>query len=50
MKMNFQALSFRVITVILFSFFYFTSFGQYTALQRANKKTVIRYFDEVVNT
>jgi steroid delta-isomerase-like uncharacterized protein len=50
MTMNLQALTFRVIMAILFSFCLSTSFGQHTALEKANKKTVIRYFDEVVNT
>jgi len=50
MTMNYHAVSFRVITVILFFFWHLTSFGQYTSLEKANKKTIIRYFDEVVNT
>jgi steroid delta-isomerase-like uncharacterized protein len=50
MTMNDHALSFRVITVILFFFWHLTSFGQQASLQNANKKTIIRYFDEVINT
>jgi steroid delta-isomerase-like uncharacterized protein len=50
MAMNYHALTFRVITVLLFFFCHLTSFGQHTSLEKANKKTIIRYFEEVVNT
>jgi predicted ester cyclase len=50
MATNFQALSFRFITVVLFYFCYFPSFGQTTTLLNKNKKTVLKYFDEVINT
>lgn len=49
MTINFQALSFRVITVILFFFWYLPSFGQHTSLSNANKITITRYFNEVIN-
>jgi steroid delta-isomerase-like uncharacterized protein len=49
MTMNLQALSFRIIIAIPFSFCFLTSFGQHTDLQNENRKTVIGYFDEVVN-
>lgn len=35
---------------MLFYFFCLPSFGQDSALLNKNKKTVIRYFDEVINT
>ncbi len=50
MATNFQALSFRVITVVLFYFWCLPSFGQDTNLLNTNKKIVTRYFDEVINT
>lgn len=50
MATNFQLLSFRAITVILFCFCFLPSFGQNTSLSNANKKTITRYFDEVINT
>jgi hypothetical protein len=50
MTMNYHALSFRIITVLLFFFWHLTSFAQHTSLEKANKKTIIRYFEEVVNT
>lgn len=50
MTTNLQALSFRVITVILFYFWYLPSYGQHAASSDANKKTIIRYLDEVINT
>ena len=49
MTINFQALSFRVITVIIFCFWYLPSFGQHTSLSNANKITITRYFNEVIN-
>jgi len=49
MATNFQALSFRVITLILFYFWYLPSFGQDTTLLNTNKKIVTRYFDEAIN-
>lgn len=48
--MSNHTFSFRVISVLLFFFCFLTSFGQSSTLQKANKKTVIRYFEEVVNT
>jgi steroid delta-isomerase-like uncharacterized protein len=39
-----------VIGVILFSFWHLSSFGQTTSFSNANKATITRYFDEVVNT
>ncbi len=50
MAINFHALTFRTITVILLLFWYLPSFGQRTSLPNANKKTITRYFDEVINT
>lgn len=50
MTMNYHTQSSRVITVILFFFWHLTSFGQHASLEKANKKTIIRYFNEVVNT
>jgi predicted ester cyclase len=50
MATNFHTRSFRVTTLILLCFWYLPSFGQHSSLQNANKKTVIRYFDEVINT
>jgi steroid delta-isomerase-like uncharacterized protein len=49
MATNFPALFFRVITVVIVSFCYLPSFGQDTSVLSKNKKTVIRYFDEVNN-
>lgn len=34
---------------MLFYFWNLPSFGQHMSLQNANKKTITRYFDEVVN-
>jgi steroid delta-isomerase-like uncharacterized protein len=45
MTTNFQALSWRAIPILLLCAGCFPAFGQTT-----NKKTVIRYFDEVINT
>jgi steroid delta-isomerase-like uncharacterized protein len=50
MATNFRALCFRVITVVLFYFCSFPSFGQDTTLLNSNKKTITKYFDEVINT
>ena len=50
MAINFHALTFRTITVILLLFWYLPSFGQRNSLPNANKKTITRYFDEVINT
>ncbi len=50
MTINLQALTFRVITVVLFHFWHLPSFGQHASPPNANKKTITRYFDEVVNT
>ena len=46
----FQVLSFRVITLTLLFFVRFPSFGQNTTLLNSNKKTVTKYFNEVINT
>ncbi len=50
MVKNYGILSFRVITIILFFSWHLPSFGQHASLQNANKKTITRYFDEVINT
>ena len=50
MTTNLQSLSFRAITVMLFFCWYLPSFGQDTTQINTNKKTVVRYFDEVINT
>jgi steroid delta-isomerase-like uncharacterized protein len=50
MTINHRALSFMIITAILLFFWHITSFGQNTFLPNANKKIIIRYFDEVINT
>ncbi len=50
MVIKFQPLSFRTITVILLYFWHLPSFGQHISLPNANKKTITRYFDEVINT
>ncbi len=50
MALNFHALTFRTFTVILVLFWYLPSFGQRTSLPNAYKKTITRYFDEVINT
>lgn len=47
MATNIHALAFRAIT--LFYFWCLPSFGQGQALLNSNKKTVTRYFDEVIN-
>jgi len=47
---NLQRLAFRAITFILFLCSFLPSFGQDTTLVNTNKKTVITYFDEVINT
>jgi predicted ester cyclase len=50
MTMNHNALSSWVINIILLLLFWnVTSCGQQASLQNANKKTVITYFDEVIN-
>ena len=50
MWINFHIQTFRAITLSLFFFGYLPSFGQATSLLNDNKKTIIRYFDEVINT
>lgn len=47
---NYPSLCLRVITVIPFFFWHLISFAQPTSVQKANKKTILRYFNEVVNT
>jgi steroid delta-isomerase-like uncharacterized protein len=49
MTINIKALSFRIITAILFCFWYLPSFGQHASLPNANKKIVAKYFSEVIN-
>lgn len=49
MGIIFHTQTFRAITFILFFFWYLPSFGQGTSLLNDNKKTIIRYFDEVIN-
>ena len=48
--MTYRARSVRIITVLLLFFWHLTSFGQHKSLQNAYKKTIIRYFDEVINS
>ena len=50
MVINFRSQSFRLIIVILFSFWYLPSFGQNTSVPDATKKAITRYFYEVLNT
>ena len=50
MTLHFQALSFKVIIVILFACWQLPCIGQKASLPISNKKTITRYFDEVVNT
>lgn len=50
MGINFHTHTFRAITFSLFFFGHLPSFGQGTSLLNDNKKTIIRYFDEVINT
>ena len=50
MKKNYGALFFSVVTVLLFFFWHLPSLGQHTSLPNANKKTITKYFDEVINT
>ncbi len=40
---------FRLITVVLFYFWYLPSFGQDTTLLNNNKKVITGYFDAVIN-
>lgn len=49
MGINFHTQSFRAITLSLFFFWYLPSFGQGTSMLNDNKKTITRYFDEVIN-
>ena len=49
MTINIKALSFRIITAILFCFWYLPSFGQHASLPNANKKVITKYFDVVIN-
>lgn len=41
--------AFKSIVAILFFFCHLSSFGQDTSCLNANKKVIIRYFDEVIN-
>jgi steroid delta-isomerase-like uncharacterized protein len=50
MGIKFHTQTFRAITISLFFFGYLPSFGQGTSLLNDNKKTIIRYFNEVINT
>ncbi|KAB7726853.1 hypothetical protein F5984_23345 [Rudanella paleaurantiibacter] len=45
-----QALPIRAILLMLLSFWYLPTFGQGQALLNTNKKLVVRYFNEVINT
>lgn len=49
MTINFRTLSFRVISVLLLYFWLVPAFGQHNTLPNANKKTITKYFDEVIN-
>jgi steroid delta-isomerase-like uncharacterized protein len=42
--------AFAGIIAVLFFFWHLSSFGQNTSSPNATKKTIIRYFDEVINT
>lgn len=50
MAINFRSLVFRIISLMLLYFWHSPSFGQNTSLSNANKQTIIKYFDEVINT
>jgi predicted ester cyclase len=50
MAIKFKSLSLKVITIVLFYFWQLPSFGQHASLQNATRKTITRYFEEVVNT
>ncbi len=49
MATNFQVLFFRVVTIMLFCIWHLPIYGQNATLLNTNKKTVIRYFNEVIN-
>lgn len=49
MATNIQVVTFRNVTVTLLCFLCFCSYGQENTLQNSNKKTITRYFDEVMN-
>lgn len=50
MATDIQVLTFRNLLVILLCFLFFCSFGQENTLPTSNKKTIKRYFKEVINT
>lgn len=50
MTIKCQTLFLRVITVLLFCFLHGPSFGQPHSSPNANKTTITKYFEEVINT